>query len=365
MDMLEEELPAPEGHEITDLPVCTATSAERLKEAVIDGPHQTIRNRLRHLFLVENLAPKDIAPQMDDMLLWPEGTMLSTKIQLVRRMIKAIVPDDERKPIQNARKFVSDDTLTARREWMEKEGMLVWSDDEAAYFLKLMRWKKMWRFRGRCNHELIAAEMNKYSGSTRFESKKTMQHLLNLRHKTDTPVPTFEEATDDFTPEVRPVAAMPSAEPIVYVEPAKPVSREIERRKGESLQSAAARDLAKRLNRYASGAFGEAAALADGERWAEALVILDALADDYATMSAWRPVQHEFYALVLLCVSEQQRAKAGKHLEFARRGMAEGDDSFSNVMTLPPEVAAALTDEASDDGDRSHPRRHVPSRSRR
>jgi hypothetical protein len=365
MDRFQEQLPALGDSEAIDLPVCTATSAAKLTEAVINGPHLAIRQRIVHLFAVEKKRTSEVLAAMSEMLLWPQGLAESTKQQQMSRMIRGIVDDTSRKLVHSGHKEISTETRNGRMEWMEGEDMLIWSDDEAAYFLRLMTWKRMWRFAGRCNHERIAGEMNAYTSSTRFTKEKCMQRLLNVRHKTDTPIPTFEQATDDFVSMVRPVVTEPeNTAPMTLSFPTPPVTRQIERRPGEPLHVAAARDVATRLAILATGEFATAVALAADEDWKGAHAILSRLVADRQTLQHWQPVQHELYALVLLSIDTgANRALAGKHLEFARRYIAEGTDVFSNMMMLPLEVAAHLTEEAADDGDngryergRAHPR---------
>lgn len=145
----------------------------------------------------QGLKSHEIGIRLNGSMELPDDITDATRGAIVRRVLRVMVPDEDRRAAAKRHYRENllanrDVTAQGRDEWMQRNGMVVWSDDEDAFFWELTRDPAMLRparpgKAQRMNHEAIAAAMNRQFNTTVFIAKvcrdRYAVHRYNARQK--------------------------------------------------------------------------------------------------------------------------------------------------------------------------------------
>lgn len=146
-----------------------------------------LRDRMVALFTEEHLTSLQIAETVLDDMQLRAGVKIQTASSIVRRVLAALVDDGTRSEVRsilqaNALDRRRDDIDAARDEWMLDQGYKVWTDEEDAYFLRLIKRPSMKRGTSDiCNHKKIAEAMCARFGPGTFDADRCRRHLESIR----------------------------------------------------------------------------------------------------------------------------------------------------------------------------------------
>lgn len=323
--------------------------ATDIAKKIIHGPYEGVRQKIAQLFIEEGQHPKQIVESLNGTIVWPKRTNILTRTKRVREVLRFVLDPSTRISLQRERARInlhkqSDKAAVGRNKWMQREEMVVWSDDEIEYFLKLMKWKEMWRTETRLNHEKLAAEMNRYCGKGCFKMKVCMDALLRFKHVKKMSIPTFADASDIFDRELKEDVLDAKKEgPIQGPNPE--MIHEAKEPKNQTPEQILARKIAQKLMISGHRYFAPAAAYIVVGDWNAAANILLLNLQKPKRIERWTPVQHEFFALVLMGTGKHQYIQlAEKHLELGKRVAIDGKggDGLFDEFALPAQTSAEV-----------------------
>jgi len=199
-----------------------------------------VAQRIQHLFMVEEMIPRDIYTHLNGELQLSPVASPSTNIQIIRNAINQLVSKDVRDFIDKrnlsktynarSRKKIAEACEAKQREM----GMVVFSDEQFQHLVRLRKRKSMQIGSGRCDNKKLAAAMNKKFETDIFTAancrmcianhnmnqKKRIERLKELKFIIDEEVVTKTESVDEQiveTNEAQTTDEMRSTEGLKYL----------------------------------------------------------------------------------------------------------------------------------------------------
>ncbi len=162
-------------------------SNQKAEQILREPQFGVLRDRMVTLFTEDHLTSLQIAEAVVDDMQLRAGVKIQTASSIVRRVLAALVDDGTRSEVHsilqaNALDRRRDDIDAARDGWMLDQGYKVWTDEEDAYFLRLIKRPSMKRGTSDiCNHKKIAEAMCKKFGPGTFDADRCRRHLESIR----------------------------------------------------------------------------------------------------------------------------------------------------------------------------------------
>lgn len=157
---------------------------------IMENPELSgVRGEIQRLFTEERLTSKEIASRLNGSLCLPQGVSEASAAGIIRSVRVKLLSKETRKELtstfhRDAIKTHAQKVSDARKEWMRGQEMLVWSDEQTAYFLQLLEDESFLRPATKETQELLKAE-NRERKRARPYNRNALAAAMNDRFGTD------------------------------------------------------------------------------------------------------------------------------------------------------------------------------------